>query len=96
VNNVDEAVEAIGKLDQINSTDVVDMGAYEFDWVYIGDFAGGCDIDFRDFAVFALAWLTEDGDLNYNSICGISIPADSFIDELDLNIFVKNWLRGVE
>jgi len=77
-----------------DSTGTADMGAYEFGWVYIGDFAGGCDIDFADFAVFALAWLTEDGDLNYNSLCDISVPADSTIDEIDLSIFVDNWLEG--
>jgi len=72
----------------------VDMGADEFNWVSIGDFAGGYDIDFADFAVFALAWLTEDGDPNYNSLCDISVPADRAIDEIDLKVFTENWLEG--
>ncbi len=79
-----------------NSTDIVDMGAYEFAWVYIGDFAGGCDVDFIDFAVLALAWYSEVGDGNWNAICDISEPNDNVIDELDLGVFVENWLRGVE
>jgi hypothetical protein len=77
-----------------NTTIIVDMGAYEFAWVYIGDFAGGCDVDFIDYSVFALAWLTEDGQGQYNPICDIGFPADSFIDGKDLKIFNDNWLAG--
>jgi len=40
-----------------NGTVTVDMGAYEFAWVYIGDLDGDCDVDFGDFAVFANHWL---------------------------------------
>jgi hypothetical protein len=79
-----------------NDTDIVDIGAYEFAWVYIGDFAGGCDVDFIDFVVLGLAWGSEPGDGNWNATCNISEPNDHVIDELDLEIFVKNWLLGVE
>jgi hypothetical protein len=77
-----------------NDTEIVDMGAYEFAWIYIGDFYGGCDVDFVDFAVLALTWLLEDGDIGYNALCDISIPADYIIDEYDLKIFTDNWLEG--
>ena len=77
-----------------NATDIVDMGAYEFSWVSIGDFAGGCDVDFEDFAVFALAWLTEQGQPAYNAACDIGLPADNNIDMLDLDVFIDNWLVG--
>ncbi|UCE99839.1 MAG: hypothetical protein JSV82_01885, partial [Planctomycetota bacterium] len=77
-----------------NTTEIVDMGAYELDWAYIGDFAGGCDIDFVDFAYLALTWQKEDGDPTYDYLCDISIPADSIIDERDLKIFTDNWLAG--
>ena len=40
-----------------NATHIVDMGAHEFAWVYIGDLDGDCNIDFADFAVFAAHWL---------------------------------------
>ena len=40
-----------------NDTDVVDMGAYEFNYAYIGDFDYDCGVDFLDYAIFALAWL---------------------------------------
>ncbi len=77
-----------------NTTEIVDMGAYEFSYTYLGDFAGGCDVDFTDFAVFALAWLTEEGQAGYDSNCDIALPYNGAIDEKDLNIFTYNWLLG--
>ncbi len=71
------------------------MGAYEFAWIYVGDFAGGCDVDFIDFAVLGLAWYSEVGDGNWNEICDISEPNDNIIDELDLGVFAENWLAGL-
>jgi predicted outer membrane repeat protein len=43
-----------GDCDRIET---VDMGAYEFGWIYIGDLDGDCDIDLTDFAVTAKHWL---------------------------------------
>lgn len=77
-----------------NSTDIVDMGAYEFSHVSLGDFAGGCDVDFADFAVLALAWLTEEGQAGYDSNCDIALPYDKAINEKDLQVFTDNWLLG--
>jgi len=75
-----------------NSTDVVDMGAYEFSYISLGDFAGGCDVDFADFAVLASAWLTEKGQAGYDPNCDIAIPLDNKIDAKDLRVFIDNWL----
>jgi hypothetical protein len=72
-----------------NTTEIVDMGAYEFSWRYKGDFAGDCDVDFEDFDVLALTWLLEDGDVGYNVLCDISAIADYIIDEYDLKIFAN-------
>jgi hypothetical protein len=77
-----------------NTTEIVDMGAYEFSHVSLGDFAGGCDVDFADFAVLALAWLTEEGQAGYDSNCDIALPYDGAIDEKDLQVFTDNWLFG--
>jgi len=77
-----------------NDSEVIDMGAYEFAWAYIGDFDGQCDVDFADFAVFALAWLTDPGETAWNPECDISIPADNYIDWHDLDIFADNWLAS--
>lgn len=71
------------------------MGAYEFDdWLYLGDFDGECDVDLGDFGIFALAWLSEEGDRDYNPDCDISNPADDTIDILDAEIVFRNWLAG--
>jgi hypothetical protein len=74
-----------------NITALVDMGAYEFNWTYIGNFDGDYDVDFGDFAIFALALLTEPGDALWNPDCDISIPADNYIDWRDLDVFSDNW-----
>jgi len=81
-----------------NGSIIVDMGAYEFpsDYcVHTGDFDNSCRVDFKDFAIFALAWL-ESGDSQWISDCDISLPADGIIDEKDLQVFAENWLAGVE
>ena len=79
-----------------NSTNIVDMGSYEFAYTNIGDFDNQCDVDFVDFAIFAPAWLTEDGDPGWNPDCDISVPTDDVINWSDLLIFVENWLAGAE
>jgi hypothetical protein len=79
-----------------NDTDIVDMGAYEFNYVYMGDFDYNCDVDFDDFAIFALAWLTRPADAEWNRFCDIGIPNDSSINMPDLHVFVENWLAGIE
>jgi parallel beta-helix repeat protein len=69
-----------------------DIGAYEYR--QIGDFYGGCDVDFYDFAILASSWRLQEGQTGYNSNCDISTPADGIIDEKDLEVFVDNWLAG--
>lgn len=54
-----------------------------------GDFEPDGDVDFVDFAVFALAWQTEDGDPFWNPDC--DLYPDGFIDILDLVVFTDNW-----
>jgi hypothetical protein len=79
-----------------NDTAIVDMGVYEFNYAYMGDFDYNCQMNFSDFAMFALVWLTEPGDVRWNPTCDISIPADNSVDMLDLNVFVENWLADIE
>jgi hypothetical protein len=75
-------------------TVVIDMGAYEFDYAHWGDLDGDCDIDLTDYALYALAWLTQPGDAWWNPQCDISIPVDRLIDAADLAIVAKHWLAG--
>jgi|GEM_PF-5429662 len=75
-----------------NDTDVVDMGAHEFNYAYIGDFDYDCDVDFEDFAIFGLSWVSEPGEGEWNRFCDIDIPSDNYINWSDLDVFVDNWL----
>lgn len=71
--------------------------AYIFDLAIApGDFDLDGDVDFADFAIFLLAWLTEPGDAEWNPECEIGIPADNSINMLDLAVFTEHWLAGVE
>ncbi len=75
-----------------NDSEIVDMGAYEFNFAYMGDFDNNCKVDSGDFAILALAWLTEAGDVQWNPACDIGVPGDSSINMPDLHVFVQNWL----
>jgi len=75
-----------------NDTDVIDMGAYEFNYAYMGDFDYNCSVDSGDFSIFAPAWLTEPADAGWDRFCDIGIPADGRIDWRDLCILTNNWL----
>ena len=73
-----------------NDTNIVDMGAYEFTYAYIGDFDSQCDVDFVDYAILANYWLTDE------LLVDIApTPAgDGIIDKRDLGILCENWLFG--
>jgi hypothetical protein len=75
---------------------VIDIGAYEFGWVHLGDFESDCYIDFKDYAVFGLTWLKEEGEAGYDPNCDISIPFNYKIGIEDFAVFCDNWLTGVE
>jgi murein DD-endopeptidase MepM/ murein hydrolase activator NlpD len=57
------------------------------------DFNQDANVDFKDFAVFASAWKTSNGEAGWNSQCDISVQKDGIIDNLDLAVFVDNWLE---
>lgn len=63
---------------------------------FSGDFDGDGDVDFRDFAIIARAWLSNNGDPDWNPACDISEPEDSIIDWSDLTVFTQDWLAGVK
>ncbi len=74
-----------------DSTATVDMGAYEFDWVYLGDFAGGCDINLGDFAVLAGSW----GEDNPAIDIAPYLDPDGVIDLNELLVLAEHWLEGI-
>jgi hypothetical protein len=53
-----------------------------------GDIDIDFDIDLHDYAIFALAWLSEPADGNWNASCDISEPSDDIIDLIDLEMFI--------
>lgn len=68
----------------------------QLNWQFLpGDFVCPDGVDFIDFAIFGLAWMTEPGDAQWNPDCDISRPNDNVVDTLDLDVFIKNWLAGV-
>jgi hypothetical protein len=60
----------------------------------LADFDTDGDVDFQDFAIFASAWQSSVGDGNWNPVCDIS-GSDNVIDVLDLAVFTKYWLIGI-
>jgi hypothetical protein len=60
----------------------------------MGDFDYDCSVNFTDFAIFALAWLTEPPEPQWNRFCDIGTPPDNYIDWLDLDVLAEHWLEG--
>jgi hypothetical protein len=59
----------------------------------VGDLDGDGDVDWDDYAIFAMAWLTGPGDPGWNPDCDLALPTD-YINELDLDVLCNNWLAG--
>jgi len=73
---------------------VVDMGADEFryDDTVEGDLTGEGIVDYRDFAIFGMAWQSEEGQDSWNPVCNFVV--DSLIDIKDLAFFGTRWGFG--
>jgi hypothetical protein len=71
-----------------DEVDVVDMGAYEFNYAYMGDLDYNCRVDFFDFSIFGRSWMTEEGDPDWYWACDIGDPPDDCID-------CDNWLAQI-
>jgi len=59
----------------------------------VGDLRRDGVVDLRDFARFAAAWRSQEGDDNWDAACDISIPSDGVIDEYDMVELCSNWLN---
>lgn len=62
---------------------------------YAGDFEPDGDVDLNDFAILAQAWLTQDGQNQYNPVCDMDASSNGIINIQDLAIFAQNWLAGL-
>jgi hypothetical protein len=76
-----------------DGTPMVDMGAYEFDYLYLGDFEGNdCDVDLSDFAVMAQSWQQDDQAIDIAPY----LAPDGVIDLEELLVILENWMLGTE
>jgi hypothetical protein len=57
------------------------------------DINGDQRVDLVDWALFAAAWLSHEGDTSWNPACNLKQPSDKIIDLYDLNVLVENWLK---
>ena len=71
-------------------TATVDMGAYEFDWLYLGDFAGGCDVNLMDLGVLAESF----GGVNAAIDIWPYPAGDGVIDLGEFAVVAEYWLEG--
>ncbi len=74
-----------------NGTATVDMGAYEFNYAYMGDFDYDCEVNFGDFAVLAQNWQLDNPAID---IAPFANP-DGVIDFKELSVIAVHWLDGV-
>ncbi len=79
-----------------NTTNDTTHGVASFIYQYrrpcTGSFDRDCDVDLDDYAIFAAAWLTEEGQPGWNPDCDIGVPADNVINGQDLAVLAENWL----
>ena len=74
-----------------DGTATVDMGAFEFDYLYLGDFEGNdCDVDLGDFAVMAQSWQLDDPAIDIAPY----LEPDGIIDLGEMSILCENWMAG--
>jgi hypothetical protein len=72
-----------------NDTEVVDMGAYEFNWHGMGDFDNDCFINFFDFSILAGYWMTDESFVDIAPLGG-----DGIVDFQEFAIIADHWLEG--
>jgi hypothetical protein len=60
-------------------------------WANEADFDASGDVDAIDFAIFARAWKSHEGEPNWNPLCDISEPNDGVIDWRDVAGLGDNW-----
>jgi hypothetical protein len=61
----------------------------------VGDFEFDCDVDTYDLEIFCSAWLSSEGQGNWNAACDVAEPPDNMINFNDYAIFVENWLESI-
>ena len=60
------------------------------------DFDYNCSVDIADLIIMVNTWLLQEGDLDYNPDCDISIVVDNKVNLADFGIFALEWLQPLE
>ena len=71
------------------------MGAYEFNYAYMGDLDYNCRVNFFDYSILADVWDTKEGDSDWDWVCDVSNPPDAYINWKDIAILCNNWLTQI-
>ncbi len=66
---------------------------YQYHGPYNGNLNDDSDVDLQDYAIFAAAWRSQQGQSSWDDSCDISLPADNVIDVRDLAVLADHWLR---
>jgi hypothetical protein len=75
-----------------DGSDRVDIGAYEFDLKYFGDYYGDCDVNFEDFAVLTQNWYGSNPEIDIMPY----LDPDGIINLEELRVLIENWLVVME
>ena len=63
-------------------------------FIFTANFDGDNDVDLFDFVMFATAWMSQQGQPEFDQIYNIAKPADTIIDIKDLAELAEQWLGG--
>jgi len=83
------ALDVCDGLATINRSITIRAGIYGIDYL-LGDIDFDGDVDFADVNEFTSAYLTENGDPDYNSDADLD-PNDGFIDLYDFALLANDW-----
>jgi hypothetical protein len=82
-----------------NVIDIADLEILTQNWLKTGlmsgDFVSPDGVNFIDFAILANTWLSDPMKPNWDERCDIAKQPDNVIDISDLEIFIQNWLKGL-
>jgi hypothetical protein len=62
----------------------------------VGDFDASCNVKLPDLAIFSAAWMTQQGQADYNPACDISSPKDNVVNLSDLLVFATQWMQNYQ
>ena len=67
------------------------LGWFASDLKLPGDLNFNGTVNALDLFLFSRAWLSTEGEQNWNPYCDISVPQDGIIDYKDFSVFAQHW-----